>query len=209
MNTDTDSLHKDQYFQARVLEESNHRVRNNLAMICALLEMEMLQAPENERRRLRISLARTRSLALPHELTDSSSGKVEVAILTHAVIDNVRSLYGQVENNVNIICTSPIYLDTHCATYLALVITELAAHIIDCSSSSCMPWTLATSIENSDKEIHLSIECGCSSKGDECPGIDPLSWNILKGLIERSLGGRLELPEGRPFRALIHCPLPH
>ncbi|HEX2951169.1 MAG TPA: histidine kinase dimerization/phosphoacceptor domain -containing protein [Armatimonadota bacterium] len=193
----------------RILEESNHRVRNNLAMICALLDMEIMQAPENERHRLRVTLARTRSLSLIHNLVQHTNpGFVEVGILTRAVIDSVRSLYPQTEGTIAITCPTLIHLSVKRATYLGLTLTELAVFLTDCAiaheRASSPSITVAS---ESDGQFSISIEGTTCSHYPECCKLPQLSKDIITGLVERSLGGHIAMKPDGPFHVTITCPI--
>jgi len=194
--------------QTLVLEESNHRVRNNLAMICALLDMEILHAPEGERQRLLVSLARTRSLALPHNLVEEASGEVEVGMLTHAVVDSTRSLFAQVDATVNVTSTAPVRLSCRRATYLALALTELMVHLMHCAVGHVAHASPVIHIaEDPPGTVSLELTAACNISEPPCEKLAPLSREILVGLVERSLAGRLELSESHPVHAVIAFPL--
>ena len=194
--------------QTLVLEESNHRVRNNLAMICALLDMEILHAPEGERYRLLVSLARTRSLALPHNLIEDASGEVEVGMLTRAVVDSVRSLFARVDAIVNVTSTAPVRLSCRRATYLALALTELMVHLMHCAVSHAAHTSPSIHIaEDPPGTVSLVLTATCNIADPPCEKLAPLSREILVGLVERSLAGRLELSESHPVHAVIAFPL--
>lgn len=189
----------------RMLDESNHRVRNNLAMICALLEMELLQAPPAARRALRVSLARTRSLALPHNLAHDAAGGVEAALLARAAVDGVRALYAPVEGDIEVRSLAPATVRAPRAVYLALAVTELAAHLCDCALARARPLAARLDVGGADGTVTLALQGGDCRHGCPPDALAPLSRDILTGLVERSLGGTLEIATA-PFRVQLSCP---
>lgn len=193
---------------ALVMEESNHRVRNNLAMICALLDMEMMHAPDAERQRLLISLARTRSLALVHNLVQNASSQVEVSVLTRAVMDSARTLFCRIDTPVSVTCPTPAFLNTKRATYLGLALTEIIVHLIRCGITHGTPAFPDIAIARTADTMQLTVTGTVCSATHECDCLlAPLSREILVGLVERSLGGNVTLVERPPFCAVISCPL--
>jgi hypothetical protein len=192
---------------ARVREESNHRVRNNLAIICALMDMEMLHAPPSERYHLMVSIARTRCLALVHNQTQDSTGQVEVHVLTRAVLDSVRALFfPTAKETVSITGDAPVFLCTRRATYLALAITELAVQLMRHAADHGTPSFPTVHIEQHAAEIGLHM-AGVAGAGAvlSCQ-LPPVSHDILTGLVKKSLGGRLELSDEPAFHAAIFFP---
>lgn len=193
--------------QEQVLEESNHRVRNNLAMICALLDMEMLQAPENERHRLLVSLARTRGLALVHNLVQGSSQQVELGMLARAVIDSSRALFERIEGVITVTCASPIHITSKRATYLSLVLTELAVHLISCSNERGNPTFPVIAVEKNGSSTVITVTgSSCTPDHQKCR-LTALSREIITGLVERSLDGKIMLSHEPPFGAVITFPI--
>jgi len=197
----------DDAFDNHALEELNHQVRNTLAIICALLEMEMLQTPDAERRRLRVSLARIRSLALLYNLlSQDDENRVEVGTLTRAVLDSVTSLFGRHVGQITIDCTGgtlPICLRR--GTYLGLVITEVAVHMLGQALSPNTGTSPTVSITEAEHDVIITLRNTVASEVE--PALDALSREILVGLVERSLGGAVRISEGPTFEVVIRCPL--
>jgi two-component sensor histidine kinase len=192
----------------QILEESNHRVRNNLAMICALLDMEMLSAPAGERQRLLISLARTRSLALVYNLVDKESGQVEISILVRAVFDSVRTLFERIDGAITITCPTPAHISARRATYLGLAVTELAIHFIQCALRNGTNPFPFIEIQRSENAASLTVTSQTCVQEHPCAGLAPLSREIVVSLVERSLRGQCEIDNDGPLRATITCPIP-
>lgn len=193
--------------RSQVLEESNHRVRNNLAMICALLDMEILRAPEAERKRLLISLARTRSLALVHNLTVDGTGRVDVGMLVRAVVDTVRALFARVEGSVAITDEAACSLSTKRATYLGLALTELTVQLLQCSGDHGQDAFPLIFLARDGAHLIITVEHASCTPTACCLEAGSLSREILLGMVERSLFGTFQFGDGPTFRAIIRCPL--
>jgi PAS domain S-box-containing protein len=189
---------------AQATAEANHRVRNNLAIICALLDMEMMHAPEPERQRLLISLARTRSLGLSYNLGQPGSELVEVGQLVQAVIDSLRALYVRADGTMALSCSAPVYLSMKRATYLSLALTELAMRIIPCVTAHGAQTLPTMTITEDDGLLRIVVAAdGCPRS--LCSGLSPLSRELLDGLMEHSLGGTIVYDTDAPFRAVLCC----
>lgn len=193
--------------EARLTEELNHRVRNNLAMISALLEMEMLHAPPGERFRFQISLARIRTMALVYDLFLQDRGHlVEVATLIRGIIDMTLALLEHTGVAITVQSLQPAYVASREATYLGLALTEIAAHLVHCATEHGHLAPPTITIEGTDGEVVIAVASMSCRSDPECRRLSGLSREILLGLVERSLGGRITLHDSAPFRAVIHCP---
>ena len=193
--------------RARTLQEANHQVRNHLAIMCALLEMELIQAPEAERRRLLVSLARTRSLSLAHNLMVDATGCVDVGMLLRAVVDSVRALFPGVEGRSDVIVETPSTLSARRATYLGLALTELTVQMLQCAiSRGCTTFPTIRLAREGDN-LHLTVEHPASTVTFPCLEAGSLSREILYGMVERSLAGTCSFAYTPTFRAIIRCPL--
>lgn len=194
-------------FQAQLLEESNHRVRNNLAIICALLDMELLQAPANERHRLLISLARTRSLALVYNYTSNSLDKLEIAQLVRSTIENVRSIYNYTDDLIPLYCPTSLHICFKRATYLSLILTEIFDFLISGKIAFKNASYGAIIINEQNDEIFVHIDINCDQQAENYPLTLPaISREIITGMTKSSLKGTATFQDENGFHLQLRFP---
>ena len=194
--------------RSQLLEESNHRVRNNLAMICALLDMEMVQAPPQEKRRLQVCLARTRSLALVYNYAQHSDSLIDIGLLARATIDNVRALYEHAKDPAPILCKQSLSLVMKRATYLSLALTEIMVFFLSQEHLDDDPGLPDIAIEESAGQVRIIVENSTEWPDRRAtPRLPSISRELIAGMVERSLGGKVQIEETPAFRAVITFPL--
>ena len=114
----------------------DHLMRNTLAKVCALLEMEAVHASGPCQQRLRVSLARVRSMAIAHNLIQQSSGKsVNACIMARAIIDGVSLIYSLRGMTLEVDCPAFIPCSAWKIADLAQVLTEISVHLVGCRVS--------------------------------------------------------------------------
>lgn len=175
----------------RMWAELNHRVRNNMAIICALLEMEMMQASAGEHDRLIITLARIRSLTLVYNLVlQDKDGCIEISELSSGIISSISSLFQKNITRRLMQADSEVLINQSRSIYLSLVLTELVVHIFQCIADCPHPCQPAIKMKQENGlvciELSNSNESPCAHKQ-----MSPLSREILIGLVEFSLQGSI------------------
>jgi two-component sensor histidine kinase len=171
------------------------------------MDLEMLHAPESERKRLLLCLARTRSLALAHDLTDHTIERVDVGMLTHAVMDTVRALFPGIAGAVEIRDVSSISISAKRATYLGLALTEITVQMLyGALKQESRTWPTIVLTQEDDLLCFTLEHPSCSTASCDLE-FGSLSRDILHGMVERALQGSLELTNDLTFRAIIRCPL--
>ena len=191
----------------RTQSDVNHQVRNSLAIISSLLEMEILHAPGQEQTRLRVSQCRIRSLALSHDLAlQALDDQVDVCALVTGVVEGAMALYRGAGGKFSVECPDRATISSRRATYLGLAITELAVHLVACASQRQVAAAPKITIEHSAGVLAITMGGSVCVEHDACRHMDTLSQDILVGLVERSLGGQLALTDSTPFQAIIRLP---
>jgi two-component sensor histidine kinase len=122
-----DQVQLDLEVKTALLQEINHRVRNNLASIVGLLSMELMRPePRPAKTVLMNSINRVKSIGQVHTmLSEDSFGAVDFQSIAEAIVGFVTSSWGsgrQVQVEVG---GDPVVLDPKRAGSLALVVNEL------------------------------------------------------------------------------------
>jgi len=110
-----------------LLAEVHHRVKNNLAIISGLLELQIAHAPALEDT-LKITQNRIQSMAHVHELLYKSQNFAEVNLDDYIseLSDTIRSTFNDMEKDISVKCNiSCIKLNVNQAVPLGLIMNEL------------------------------------------------------------------------------------
>lgn len=120
----------------RAMAETHHRVKNNLQVVTALLEMQLDETPEAvPRPAVQERLRQIKTIAIVHDLLsrDRSLGEVDAV----QMLKNLLPLLAdgiQQEGMPNVLRLEgeegPLYLPTKAATGLALVVNELVSNAV-------------------------------------------------------------------------------
>ena len=186
----------------------DHLMRNTLAKVCALLEMEALHASGAAQSRLQVSLARVRSMAIAHNLTQQYPGRpVNVCVLARSVIDGVASIYPPRGNMLEVECPTSIPCAGRKIADLAQVITELGVHLLRCVVAGKASSSPRIMLREEDGELVITARgADCRPRGS-CHKLHPLCRELLVGTTRHALAGRIIIQETAPFFAEIRVPL--
>jgi two-component sensor histidine kinase len=123
-----------------LISEINHRVKNNLAVISGLLELENAYVnDENSQRVIKDNINRIKTFALLYEqlYKDENTGKIDIKEFLIELDKNCTNAYGQNQKNVTYIYDININdLTIENALPLGLIINELVVDSIKHSSLS-------------------------------------------------------------------------
>jgi two-component sensor histidine kinase len=122
-----DQVQLDLDVKTALLQEINHRVRNNLASIVGLLSMELMRPePRPAKTVLMNSINRVKSIGQVHTmLSEDSFGAVDFQSIAEAIVGFVTSSWGNGRQVRVDVAGDAIVLDPKRASSLALVVNEL------------------------------------------------------------------------------------
>jgi two-component sensor histidine kinase len=116
------------------LKEIHHRVKNNLAVISSLLNLQAKRSrSSNVHNAIRDSQVRVRAMALIHETLYQQDDLtlVPFEVYTRKLIRGLRSIYKDVVNQVSIVFDiEEIYLDISRSVCLGLILNELVTNCL-------------------------------------------------------------------------------
>ncbi|HUZ77377.1 MAG TPA: histidine kinase dimerization/phosphoacceptor domain -containing protein [Chloroflexota bacterium] len=192
-----DQVQMDLEVKTALLQEINHRVRNNLASIVGLLSMELMRPePQPARAVLMNSINRVKSIGQVHTmLSEDSFGVVDFRSIAEAIVGFVTASWADGRSVDVDVSGDPIVLDPKRASSLALVVNELITNAL----KYAFPNDRAGRVE-----IHSQVEEGEATvvvRDDGIgmpPGFDPesapsLGMRIVRNLVRTDLKGRFEL----------------
>lgn len=122
-----DQVQMDLEVKTALLQEINHRVRNNLASIVGLLSMELMRPePQPAKTVLLNSINRVKSIGQVHTmLSEDSFGAVDFQSIAEAIVGFVTASWGSGRSVEVEVEGDPVVLDPKRASSLALVVNEL------------------------------------------------------------------------------------
>lgn len=148
------------YEKEVLLTEIHHRVKNNMAVISGMLELESMSNGDADRA-LKESRDRIKSMAIIHEKLYQSQSFSEIDLkdymheLTHYIcstyIANGKNI--TVENNFD-----DVQLNINQAVPVGLIINEIMANAIDHGFEEKQSGTIKIGMHQVDEKIHIQIE---------------------------------------------------
>lgn len=186
---------------ALLLRELQHRVRNNLAAIQALLVLERHRVPPRELpEALDVAIARLRSMAALQDSLLPHASEVELASLARAVANGALDVFGagdRVRCDVNGGATLP----ARSASAVAIVLNELITNALKHADAR----TVGVTIRQAADAVELDVTddgCGMPKQAGSGSGLV-----IVRAVVQNELGGSLcYVPAPRGTRARIAIP---
>jgi len=196
-----DRARRDAEATALLLRELQHRVRNNLAAIQALLVLERHRMPPRELpEALDVAIARLRSMAALQDSLLPHASEVELASLARAVANGALDVFGagdRVRCDVNGGATLP----ARSASAVAIVLNELITNALKHADARTVDVTIrqdegAVEMDVSDDGRGMPAEAGSGS-----------GLVIVRAVVQNELGGSLSyVPSARGTRARVAIP---
>ncbi len=173
----------------RTGSETIHQVRNGIAIMHALLDIEISSAPDNEVNRLMVSQARIKAMADVYDITYASpDDDVDAVILITAIMNSSQSSFMR-RQQVKAPAGSTIKIPSKKALYLGLVSAEIAIHIAKNSDE-------LITVTNTENTITITSP-------SNLPEMPELSKNIISGYLGKNLNGKYVIEYGDEFKVEI------
>jgi two-component sensor histidine kinase len=196
-----DRARRDAEATALLLRELQHRVRNNLAAIQALLVLERHRAPPRPlSEALDVAIARLRSMAALQDSLRPQAIDVELATLARAVSRGALEVFGAA-GQVHCEVLGHATLPSRSASAVAIVLNELITNALKHANAS------EVRVEIRERGDALDIEiadngCGMSAEPEGASGL-----MIVRAVVRNELAGTLAFPQAeRGTRVLITLP---
>ncbi|MHB8619722.1 MAG: sensor histidine kinase [Chloroflexota bacterium] len=192
-----DQVQLDLEVKTALLQEINHRVRNNLAAIVGLLSMELMRAePRPARTVLMNSINRVKSIGQVHTLlSEESFGTVDFQSIAEAIVGFVTSSWGSGRAVQVDVEGDPVVLDPKRASSLALVVNELITNSLKYAFPDEAQGRVEIRSSVEDGEVHLLIRDNGTGLPED---FDPersggLGMRIVRNLVRTDLKGQFRL----------------
>ncbi|HEU4641740.1 MAG TPA: sensor histidine kinase [Gemmatimonadaceae bacterium] len=196
-----DRARRDAEATALLLRELQHRVRNNLAAIQALLVLERHRVPPRPLgEALDVAIARLRGMAalqdslLPHE------DQVDLATLAHAVARGALDVFGAAED-VRVEVDGTATLPSRSASAVAIVLNELITNALKHAAAR----TVRIEIRDTPGRVELVVSD--DGRGMTAPTHGGSGLMIVRAVVRNELAGELAIePVGIGTRVKIEFP---
>jgi PAS domain S-box-containing protein len=176
-----------------LLAEVHHRVKNNLAIISGLLELESFQAEDpSTERSLKHSQMRIQSMATIHELLYKANEFTNLPFKSFIakIVHSIEATYHQPDKNISIEHTSDdITLNVNQAIPCALIINELVTNAYEHAFTDKKKGTIEIELSGYNKSIYLCVRDNGKGLPPDCDLEHPESLGIkLVGTLTKQLG---------------------
>jgi two-component sensor histidine kinase/HAMP domain-containing protein len=192
-----------------LLDELNHRVRNNLAMIVSFLELQRA-TPENREAvpSLEEAIGRVKGLALVHNVLGGASFQTgQYDALVHRLAEQTLlqgPLAGRVELRVS---KQPLRLSSKALTALGIITNELFTNIAKHAFPDGRRGLVEITVEAAGADVVIRIwDNGVALPLGFAKGTGRLGLRLIQSLVEVSLQGTFSLEAGEGTTAIIRFP---
>ncbi len=194
-----------------LLDELNHRVRNNLAMIVGFMELQRATpAGRAAAPVLDEAIGRVKGLALIHNALGGASfqaGQFETLVYRLAELTFLRGpLAGRVELRVK---KQPLRLPSRALTALGIITNELFTNIAKHAFPDGRKGRVEVTVEAAGPEVVIRIhDDGVRLPPGFANGSGQLGLRLVRSLVEASLKGTFTLEANDGTTAVIRFPIP-
>jgi signal transduction protein with GAF and PtsI domain len=197
--------------RSAIIREMHHRVKNNLQTVAMLLRLQVGEGRAvSGREVLTETISRILSIAAVHEILSVEGFRLV----------NLRQLLERVAQNVTQTMTTParhlsvevrgedVFLNSHQATSLALVVNELLQNAIEHAFNGRADGRIEIRFRQHDGGLMLEVQ---DDGAGLPPGFEPTAGNdlglkIIHTLVTEDLGGTIAFHDGGGTTAVITLP---
>src|SRR5579883_264550 len=192
-----DQVQLDLEVKTALLQEINHRVRNNLASIVGLLSMELMRPePRPAKTVLMNSINRVKSIGQVHTmLSEDSFGAVDFQSIAEAIVGFVTASWGSGRHVEVEVLGDPVVLDPKRASSLALVVNELITNSLKYAFPDQEDGRVEITSLDDDGEITVIIRDNGVGLPDDFnfERAGSLGMRIIRNLVRTDLKGRFDV----------------
>jgi two-component sensor histidine kinase/PAS domain-containing protein len=195
-----------------LLDELNHRVRNNLALIVSFLELQRA-TPEGQSATavLEEAIDRVKGLGLVHNvLEDAGIRASQYEALVHRLAEQT-FLQGTLRDRVTLrVYTQPLLLPSRVLTALGIITNELFTNIAKHAFPGERRGAVEVRVETVGDEVVIRIrDDGVGLSSGLSAGTGRLGLRLVRSLVDVSLHGTCALQVDQGTAACIRFPLPN
>lgn len=182
-----------------LLKEIHHRVKNNLAIISSLLELQKDGVSEDIQQMLSSSQARIKSIAKVHQkLYESTTlSDIPLDVYITELIDEIEKAYTSKEKEIDIIIdVAPLKVNINDAIPIGLILNELINNAFKHAYKGLQSGVLKVILHKGSDEINLFVESDGNKMDSDYDSTqsDSLGMTLIEVLVKR-INGRLEIEQ--------------
>jgi len=183
-------LYKSNQEKELLLQELNHRVKNNLQIILSIIQLQSLQSKEKDRF---LELEnRINAISNSYEMLTMSSNlqKINMKEYIERLLSNIQSSFAMENKNISVKIETHIFLAIKEATYIGLIINELVTNSYKYAFDNIKNGFIDIIFKKKDNRYLLIIK-------DNGKGFDmnkkrkSLGLELVYGLIKEQLKGSI------------------
>jgi two-component sensor histidine kinase len=182
--------HRDRLFQ-----ELNHRVKNNLAVVSSILELQARQSGGPAQEELSKAVDRIRAIADLHDAlqSDGRDGDIELAPYVETLGRRLAgSLFVEGGGSLEVTC-APIRLPTDAAVNLGLILNELVTNSAKHAVAGRGSVAVRIDVQADDQEVRVLVaDDGPGFPAGEPPMAHRLGWRLVQSLA-RAMGAAVRV----------------
>lgn len=172
-----------------LLAEIHHRVKNNLAVISGLLELESMRS-RNPEHALQESRGRIKTMAMIHEVLyqSNSFSEVNLSQYMHQLTDYIGSTYvGQRDHITFQTKFDSVKLSMNQAVPLGLILNEVLANAIEHGFGKANEGEIHIKLEDLGKEVSLVVQDNGKGLSEEFDfeSSESVGFTIIKALVKQ------------------------
>ncbi len=180
---------------ARLFDELNHRVKNNLAVVSAILGMQAREAEPVTRANLMKAVDRVQSIAEVHGSLSHGrqAGRVDFAGYLRGLCDRLSASLLADDRVEIMVETTPMDIDAEHAVPLGMVVNELVTNAVKYAYPQPQRGVISICLKSSDRGAVLSVgDSGRGLPNDVESKSGGLGFSIIRSMI-RQVGGTLNI----------------
>ena len=210
LNTTKEELGHYAEVQKVLLREVNHRVKNNLAIIISMLNMEINRMPQvTTHSSLNNLITRIEALATLHSLLSARNwrplplGELCQQVILNATYSSPHS--EKIHLNVSASATNVSSTLSH---YLTLVINELAINSLKYAFRNDGDLTIDLKVQEQGNQVILTYQDNgpgypAEDRQNDESGPTGLGFEIMRGIVNHSLNGSIEFSNHHGAKAVM------
>ncbi len=175
--------------KSALLGEIHHRVKNNLAIISGLLQLELMKRT-NSKHSLEDAVNRIQSIATVHEILYSTENFIDIDIekYINKLVDNISSTYPKLLDAVNIRCeVEQVNLSINQAVPLGLLQNELITNSVKHAFNDIQQGSIDIKIQriNDEKMSMIYKDSGAGFDKQKLESSNSLGFTLIQSLLNQ------------------------
>lgn len=194
--------------QAELFEELNHRVKNNLAMVSSLLQLQARGTSGQVRDQLLKAASRVQSIAEVHDSLSrgDAADRVDFGAYLQDLCASLRQSLA-IEDHITLkVETQTESLSVETAVSLGMVVNELVTNAVKYAYPVGVPGVILVGFSRDGDWMVLTVrDHGRGLQEEIGPGVGGLGMRLVRSLLEQ-LGGDLRIQQGKGAGFEIRLP---